>query len=81
MCNYFCHVGRSKIIGAVRGPTLNYEEQLFMHVSHLLRGNMTKDLAHLLLSDLQGEIDLYAERLVYREKDGLYAKRNGYFSY
>ena len=37
------------------GPTLNYGEQLSLYVSYMLRVNMTGDLAHLQLSDLQGE--------------------------
>ena len=48
----------------------------------MLRVNMTGDLAHLQLSDLQGETrPIYVERLIYREKECLYAKRNGHFSY
>ena len=47
----------------------------------MLRVNMTRDLAHLQLSDLQGKLDLYAERLIYREKECLYAERNGHFFY
>ena len=43
------------IIGAVRGPTLNYGKQLSLHVPYMLRVNMTGDLAHLQLSDLHGE--------------------------
>ena len=42
---------------------------------------MTRDVAHLQLSDLQIEIRLYAERLMHREKECLYAERNGYFPY
>ena len=52
-----------------------------MHVPYMLRVNMTGDLAHLQLSDLQGETNLYAERLIYRKKECLYAERNGHFSY
>ena len=37
------------------GPTLNYEEQLSLYVPYMLRVSMTGDLAHLQLSDLQGE--------------------------
>ena len=47
----------------------------------MLRVSMTRDLAHLQLSDLQGELDLYAERLVYRKKESLYNEPNGYISY
>ena len=36
-------------------PTLNYEGQLSLYVPHMLRVNMTGDLAHQQLSDLQGE--------------------------
>ena len=53
------------------GPTLNYEEQLSVYVPHMLRVNMTRDLAHLQLSDLRGEIrpicrttDLQEERML-----------------
>ena len=55
------------------GPTLNYEGQLSLYFPHMLRVNMTKDLAHLQLSDLQGEIrptcrmpDLHGERILIR---------------
>ena len=41
---------------------------------------MTKDLAHLQLSDLRGEI-IYAERRIYNKKECLYAERNRYFPY
>ena len=71
--NYRCCTG---------GPTLNYEGQLSLCVPHMLRVNMTKDLAPLQLSDLQDEISpIYAERLIYRKKECLYAERNGYFPY
>ena len=40
------------------GPTLNYGKQLSLYVPYMLRVNMTGDLAHLQLSDLQGEIRL-----------------------
>ena len=53
------------------GPTLNYGEQLSLYVPQILRVNMTRDLAHLQLSDLQGEIrpicrtsDLQEERML-----------------
>ena len=61
----------SRIIGVVRGPTLNYGGQLSLYVSYMLRINMTEDLAHLQLSDLQGETrpicrtsDLQEERML-----------------
>ena len=65
---------QSRIIGAIREPTLNYMGQLSLYVPHMLRVNMTRDLPHLQLSDLQGEIrpirrtsDLQGERiLIYR---------------
>ena len=38
------------------GPTLNYGEQLSLYVLYMLRVNISRDLAHLQLSDLQGEI-------------------------
>ena len=48
----------------------------------MLRINMTRDLAHLQVSNLEGEIkNLYAERLNYREKESLYAERKGYYPY
>ena len=53
------------------GPTLNYGEQLSLYVPYMLRVNMTRDLAHLQLSDLQGETipicrtsDLQRERIL-----------------
>ena len=62
---------QSRIIGAVRGPTLNYGEQLSLCVPCMLRVSMTDDLAHLQLSDLQGETrpicrtsDLQGERML-----------------
>ena len=62
---------QSRIIGAVRGPTLNYGEQLSLYVPYMLRVSMTEDLAHLQLSDLQGETrpirrtsDLQEERML-----------------
>ena len=45
-------------------PTLNYVKQLSLYVPHVLRVNMTRDLAHLQLSNLQGEI-----RLICRTSD------------
>ena len=55
------------------GPTLNYGRQLSLYVPHMLRVNMTRDLAHLQLSDLQGEStptcrtsDLHGERILRR---------------
>ena len=56
-----------------RGPTFNYGRQLSLYFPHMLRVNMTRDLAHLQLSDLQGEIrpicrtsDLQGERILIR---------------
>ena len=71
--NYRCCTGG--------GPTLNYGRQLSLYVPYMLRVNMTGDLAHLQLSDLQGET-----RPVCRTSDSqgekcLYAERNGHFSY
>ena len=37
------------------GPTLNCGGQLSLYVPYMLRVSMTGDLAHLQLSDLQGE--------------------------
>ena len=55
---------QSKIVGAVRGATLNYGKQLSLYVPHMLRVSMTGDLAHLQLTDLQGET-----RPIYRTSD------------
>ena len=53
------------------GPTLNYEEQLSLYVPHMPHVNMTRDLAHLQLSDLRDKIrpicrtsDLQDERML-----------------
>ena len=66
-----CYPTQSRIIGAVRGPTLNYGEQVSLYVPYMLRIIMTEDLAHLPLSDLQGETrpicrtsDLQGERML-----------------
>ena len=55
------------------GPTLNYGEQLCLYVHYMLRVNMTRDLAHVHLSDLQGDIgpicrtsELQDERILIR---------------
>ena len=52
-------------------PTLNYGGKLSLYVPYMLRLNMTRDLAHLQLSDLQGETrpicrtsDLQGERIL-----------------
>ena len=62
--NYRCCTG---------GPTLNYGRQLSLYFPYMLRVNTTSDLAHLQLSDLQGEIrsicrtfDLQGERILIR---------------
>ena len=46
------------------GTTLNYGGQLSLYFPHMLRVNMTRDLAHLQLSDLQNEL-----RPTYRTSD------------
>ena len=53
------------------GPTLNYGGELSLYVPHMFRVNMTRDLAHLQLSDLQEEIrpicrtsDIQGERML-----------------
>ena len=70
---YHEYYTQSRIIGAVRGggATLNYGGQLSPYVPYMLRVNMTGDLAHLQLSDLQGETrpvfrtsDLQGERML-----------------
>ena len=55
------------------GATLNYGGQLSLYYQHMLRGTTTRDLAHMQLSDLQGEIrltfrtsDLQRERILIR---------------
>ena len=52
-------------------PTLNFGEQLSLYVPYMLRVSMIGDLAHLHLSDLQGETipicrtsDLQGERML-----------------
>ena len=51
-------------------PTFNYGEQLSLYVPYMLRVSTTEDLAHLRLSDLQGETticrtsDLQGERML-----------------
>ena len=37
-------------------PTIIYGGQLFLYIPHILLVNMTRDLAHLQMSDLQGGI-------------------------
>ena len=67
-----CVTTQPRIIGAVQGgPTLNYGEQLSLYVPYMLRVSMTGDLAHLQLSELQGETrpvcqtsDLQFERML-----------------
>ena len=60
------------------GLTLIYGGQLSMYFSHMLRVNMTRDLAHLQLSALQGEIIrsymsvLQAQKFLYAERKGCY---------
>ena len=67
--SYLCSMLHNQELSVLYGgPTLNYGGQLSLYVPHMLRVNMTRDLARLQLSDLQGEIiDLYAERLIYRK--------------
>ena len=55
------------------GPTLKYGGQLSLYLPYMVRVNRTRDLAHLQLSDLQGEIrptcrtsDLQGERILIR---------------
>ena len=59
-------ITQSRIIGAVRGA-----QQSSLYVPYMLRVSMTGDLAHLQLSDLQGETrpicrtsDLQGERML-----------------
>ena len=52
------------------GPTLNYGGQLSLYFPHMLHVNMTRDLAHLQLSNLQGEI-----RPIYRTYDLIQGER------
>ena len=60
--NYNFHYPYQELSVLYGGPTLNYGRQLSLYFSHMLLVNMTRDLAHLQLSDLQGEKCLYAER-------------------
>ena len=53
------------------GPTLTYGKQLSLYVPYMLRVSVTRDLAHLQLSDLRSEIrpicrtsDLQGERML-----------------
>ena len=46
-----CFATQSRIIGAYWWPTLNYRGQLSLYFPHMLRINMTRDLAHLQLPD------------------------------
>ena len=52
----FFNTIQARSIDAVRGPTLNYERELSLYIPHMFRVYMTRDLAHLQLADLQGEI-------------------------
>ena len=63
------------------GPTLNFGEQLILYVPHMLRVNMTRDLAYLQLSDLQGKIRPTCRTSYLQGKEFLYAERNGYYPY
>ena len=54
--NFFTRVVPNQELSVLYGgPTLNYEGQLSLYVPHTLRVNMTRDLAHLQLSDLRDE--------------------------
>ena len=68
-----CSVPNQELSVLYGGPTLSYGRQLSLYFPHMLRVNMTRDLAHLQLSDLQGEIrptcrtaDLQGERILIR---------------
>ena len=70
-CIYAMTLPNQELSVLYGGPTLNYEGQLSLCVPHMLRVNMTRDLAHLQLSDLRGEIrpicrtsDLQEERML-----------------
>ena len=64
------------------GPILNYGEQLSLCVPYMLRVSMTEDLAHLQYCLIyRVKLNLYAEWLIYRQKECLYAERNGYFPF
>ena len=74
MSVYFLFNTQSRIIGAVRGAHSQLwvlGGQLSLYVPYMLRVSMTGDLAHLQLSDLQGETrpacrtsDLQGERML-----------------
>ena len=63
------------------GPTLNYGGQLSLCIPYMLRVNMTGNLAHMQLSDLQGETRPICQTSDLQEKEFLYAERNGHFPY
>ena len=63
------------------GPTLNYGGQLSLYLPYMLRENMTWDLAHLQLSDLQGETRPICRASDLKGNVCLYAERNGHFPY
>ena len=72
---------QSRIICAVKGAHSQlWGTTIPVCFPYAPRISMTRDLAHLQLSDLQGKLDLYAERLIYREKECLYAERMAVFS-
>ena len=62
--NYNPNILNQELSVLYEGLTLNYGEQLSLYVPHMLRVNMARDLAHLQLSDLQGET-----RPIYRTSD------------
>ena len=78
---YDCQcITQSRIIDAILGPTLNYGERLSLYISHMLLVNMTLDLAHLQLSDLQEKIrptcqtsDLQKEKILIRRTKWLFS--------
>ena len=61
------------------GPTLNYREQSSLYVPHMLRV-IWQEIWHICNCLIyRVNLDLYAESLIYREKEYFYAEVNGYF--
>ena len=52
-----------------------------MYFPHVFCVNMTRDLAHLQLSDLQGEIRRICRTSVFQGEKSLYAEHTGYYPY
>ena len=55
-CRYICKCPLKKYRCCTWGPTHNYGGQLSLYIPHMLCVNITRDLAYLQWSELQGEI-------------------------